>query len=180
MTCILGAVHDGKVYMGGDSQVSFSWHAEQQAIPKVFRVGPFLMGSTGDVRLANIIRFHLDIPNQVLGEDDDHYIIVSLVEHIRLRAKELGYAQIDKNREGLESGAVLIGYQAHIYQMASDYSVTRNGADVSAIGSGYPFALGAFEALKRTPIAIRVRRSLEIAARYAYGVDHKINIEVIS
>lgn len=181
MTCIVGIAENGKMYMGSDSQVSFSWHNEQNAVPKVIKNGLFLMGATGDLRFCNILRHQLDIPVQPYSKKpDDDYIVVTVVEHIRQRCKDLGYVQIEKNRENIDNNALLIGYKGNIYHVSGDFSVLRNVNNIAAIGSGYPFALGALEALKRHPVEKRIRRALEIAGQFAYGVDRKINIEMIS
>lgn len=181
MTCIVGLVEKGTIYMGGDSCVSYGWHTEQLASFKVFKVGPFLMGSAGDLRMNNILRYELEIPPQLSHDtDDDRYMVTAVAGHIRTRCKDLGFAKVDSNHEEFGSGNVLIGYRGNIYQMGSDYSIARNINNLAAIGSGYPFALGALAAMKKRPPKVRIRRALEIAAEFAHGVDRTINIEVIS
>ena len=47
MTCIIGLVEKGHVYMGGDSIAVSDWDMERLRPQKVFQVGDYLIGCEG-------------------------------------------------------------------------------------------------------------------------------------
>ncbi|KKN17732.1 hypothetical protein LCGC14_0962700, partial [marine sediment metagenome] len=63
MTCIVGFIDDGgKAWMGGDSAGVAGHHTHPRRDPKVFRVGPVLIGYTSSFRMGQLLRYHLKIP----------------------------------------------------------------------------------------------------------------------
>ncbi len=69
MTCIVGLVHEGVVYMGGDSAATSSAYLNQTilATEKVFRNGEFLIGAAGSERASLLLRHSLSPPRNVPG-----------------------------------------------------------------------------------------------------------------
>ena len=59
MTCIVGLVDDGKVYMGGDAASVDGYIVRTSALSKVFRNGPFLIGYSTSWRMGQILQYHL-------------------------------------------------------------------------------------------------------------------------
>ena len=64
MTCVIGIVDNGKVWMGGDSAAIDS---EEETItlrkdPKVFRNEDFLIGFAGTYRLGQLIQYMFNCP----------------------------------------------------------------------------------------------------------------------
>jgi hypothetical protein len=53
MTCIVGLVDGGRVWLGGDSAGVSGWDLTVRADRKVFRNGPYVMGFTTSFRMAN-------------------------------------------------------------------------------------------------------------------------------
>ena len=51
MTCIVGLVENGVVYIGGDSSGVGGWNLMLRKDRKVFRVGEALLGFTSSFRL---------------------------------------------------------------------------------------------------------------------------------
>ena len=52
MTAIAGLVHDGKVYIGGDSAGVAGMDLHLRSDPKVFTVGEFVIGYTTSFRMG--------------------------------------------------------------------------------------------------------------------------------
>lgn len=83
MTCIIGLADQGKVYIGADSIVSNGYTREITERSKVFRVGEFLIGSCGSIRMANVLQYHLSVRPIEEHEDVDRYMVVAFVEGVR-------------------------------------------------------------------------------------------------
>ena len=62
MTCIIGLLDGGKVYLGGDSCGSNGFMYENCNRPKVFKVGEFIIGGTTSFRMLDLLEFSLVIP----------------------------------------------------------------------------------------------------------------------
>ena len=56
MTCIAGLVHDGAVYLAGDSAGCSGWDLTVRADPKVFVSGSYVMGFTTSFRMGQLLR----------------------------------------------------------------------------------------------------------------------------
>jgi ATP-dependent protease HslVU (ClpYQ) peptidase subunit len=167
MTCIIGLSENGQVYMGADSCASNGWEARITKLPKMFRVGKFLIGFTGSIRMGQILQYHLDIPPQ--GEEpDEEYLVRIFVETVREALKEYGYAKIENNQE--KGGSFLIGYKGKLFCFDSDFQINSFKEDIDAVGSGREYALGAMMALKDLKPEDRIKRSLEIASEFSIYV----------
>ncbi|MCW0032036.1 Ntn hydrolase family protein [Burkholderia pseudomallei] len=46
MTCIVAVKHETGIYMGADSAAVGGWTVWDRLDPKIYRVGPFLIGFT--------------------------------------------------------------------------------------------------------------------------------------
>lgn len=71
MTCIVGLVDQGNVWIGGDSAGVGGYDLMLRADQKVFRNGDFLMGFTSSFRMGQLLRYKLSPPK--LHSDDDIY-----------------------------------------------------------------------------------------------------------
>lgn len=167
VTCILGAAHKGKVYMGGDSALVEGWMVRPQKASKIFKTGPFLIGSTGSPRVDQLLRYKFVSPKQN-GQSNEKYMVVEFVETVRCVLKEGGYTSIENSRE--EGGWFLVGYRGSLYYVASDFQVSEYREGFHAIGSGRTFALGAYKALDKMQPKARILQSLKIAAHFSGSV----------
>ena len=57
MTCIIGLVTEDRIFIGGDGASNGSDDTTPVATEKVYRNGPYLIGSAGSWRAMNILRF---------------------------------------------------------------------------------------------------------------------------
>jgi len=167
MTCIIGLVSGGKVYMGGDSAGAAGWTVRALQNPKVFKVGPFIMGGTGSIRMGNVLQYHLEVQPQD-GESDHEYMICQFAEAVRATLKEHGVAKVENNVE--EGELFLVGYRGHLYWADSDFQITEHTDGYDACGCGAEFALGAMRVLEGLPPKKRIKRALAIAAHFSGGV----------
>jgi ATP-dependent protease HslVU (ClpYQ) peptidase subunit len=170
MTCIAAVVHDGKVYLGGDSAASNEWEIDTRADAKVFALGEFLMGFTSSFRMGQLLRYTFTPPALPDSENPDlfRYMVADFVEAARECLKKGGYAKKENERE--EGGNFLVGIRGHIFDICSDYQVEETADDYNAIGCGRAFAKGALFAAVSHPPEKRIRMALKAAERHANGV----------
>lgn len=181
MTCIIGIEYDGKVYIGGDSLVTQGWDCGVVSGQKVFRLGDFLIGCSGSVRMQNAVQYQLDIRVQSDDETDEHYILTGLIETMRQRLKDNA---ISTNENGAEEtdGALLVGYHGKLYEVGIDYSIMRFQRGYDAIGAGGDFALGALTVLKESEVFQPIEaliQALTISGRFSNTVAAPYYVEVI-
>lgn len=173
MTCVIGLVEDGKVYIGADSQAADGWNKRTVAQPKVFLNGPFVIGYTSSFRMGQLLQYQLEVKSQ--GDESDYaYMVKEVIEAVRDCLKSHGWAKVENNQE--EGGGFLIGYRGKLYEVQSDMSVLEYIDGFGAVGSGTNYALAAMAALEDMPPVDRIRRALEIVVRFSNGVSEPFTI----
>jgi ATP-dependent protease HslVU (ClpYQ) peptidase subunit len=177
MTCVVGLVQKGRVYLGVDSAAVQGWTRRASQVSKVFRRGPFLIGYTTSFRMGQLLEHHLNVAPQTEKQTDMGFMVTHFIEAVRVLLKEKGFTKIESNTE--KGGQFLVGYRKHLYTIESDFQVGHLVEEFDAIGSGADFALGAMRALDKTAPMLRVRRALEIAAHYNMGVCGPFTIKTM-
>lgn len=168
MTVIVGLVHEGKVYMGGDSAGVAGMDLCVRADAKVFRNGPFLMGFTSSFRMGQLLRYAFSPPQRHPDTDIYAYMVTSFVDAVRNCLKSGGYAKTEAGEES--GGYFLVGYQGRLFMIADDYQVAETVDGYAAVGCGESFALGSFYASTGQSPEQRIRTALEAAERHSAGV----------
>lgn len=176
MTCIVGLEHDGLVTIGGDSAAVEGDSIDTYCAPKVFEVGPYLIGFCESFRLGQVIQYRLTkVPEQRCTDDLEHLATV-FVDKLR---EQLGRAGVAKPVDGEDTqpGSLLVGYRSALYSIDSDFHVGRSTRGYAAIGAGAPYALGAMTAMdRRTDPRATVRTALTIASRLCTAVRPPFDI----
>ena len=172
MTCIIGLVHDGKVWLGGDSAGTDSNYSQTiRADQKVFQSGPFLMGFCGSFRMGQLLHYTLRVPEQRSDQGDEEFMCTTFIEHVRECLRYGGFTYIDKNVES--GGNFLVGYRGSLYEIEEDFQVGRPTKDFLAIGCAEDFAMGAMNILMDSeeinPKTI-LRTALKTAEEFSAGV----------
>lgn len=178
MTCIVGVVENGTVYIGGDSAGSNSIH--QLTIrkdKKVFRNGDFLIAGTGPFRLIQLLRYSFEPPKRET-DDIERYMATTFVDAIRECFKAGGYAWKSSERESFE-GKFLIGYQNRLFIIEGDYQVEEATYPYNAVGSGTDVALGVLYATPDIQAMKRVELALKAAEQHNTTVRAPFHIEVL-
>ena len=191
MTCIVGLVQDGAVYLGGDSAGIRGWDLRLRADPKVF-TRPFtihrsrstdqarlVVGYTSSFRMGQLLRYELAIPEwNSLLHTPHAWAVQVLIPTIRTTLKEGGYVKRENERE--EGGAFLIGFQGHLFQIESDFQVAATLDPFAACGCGDQAALGALYATARVKDAHkRLGIALAAAERFSAGVHGPFVFEAV-
>ena len=168
MTCIVGLVHNGTVYMGGDSAGVSGWDMTIRRDPKVFRNGPYLIGYTSSFRMGQLLRFHLTVPDQDPRHSDEQHMMTTFIEAVRACLKSGGYTKIESSQE--EGGSFLVGYRGVLYDVGADFQVGIPAAQYAAVGCGDQVAHGALFASDHMKPRARLERALQAAELFSAGV----------
>ena len=107
MTCIVGLVHEGVVYIGGDSAGVGGMSLTVRADEKVFQNGEFLMGFTTSFRMGQLLRYSLKPPRRHPDDDIHQYMVVDFINAVRECLKSGGYAS--KKNDVESGGTFLVG-----------------------------------------------------------------------
>lgn len=175
MTCIVGLIDGGKVYMGADSAGVAKTVLRVRADHKVFTRDDFIMGFTTSFRMGQLLRYKLRIPAFPKGIDTFEYMVTIFVEAVRKCLKDGGFAQ--KKDETETAGTFLVGYRGRLFCVDSDYQVAETLLPYAATGCGEDIALGVLFANGGLKPKERILQSLEAAQQFSAGVREPFLIE---
>jgi ATP-dependent protease HslVU (ClpYQ) peptidase subunit len=168
MTCIVGLVEGGVVYIGGDSMSVAGWDMGSTEFRKVFRRGEFVVGFTSSWRMGQLLKFRVNVAPQPTDQSDMAYMVGTYIEAVRSCFKDAGFATVENNEES--GGLFLVGYKGKLYRVWGDYAVLPSDEGLAAVGCGDAYALAAMMALEGLPPRERIERALEISAHFSAGV----------
>lgn len=169
MTCIVGLVEHGSVWMGADSLSgdTAQWHVTTERTPKVFQRGDLLIGFTTSWRMGQLLRWKLTVPAHPDGQDAHEWMATAFVDAVRDCLKAGGFAK--KENEVEQGGQFLVGYRGRLFCVWGDYHVAEPDEAYASVGCGYDYALGALHATAGNGHAppCRVEAALSAAAHYS-------------
>lgn len=177
MTCIVGLIDGGKVYLGGDSAGVSGYHLVTRKDPKVFRVGDFVIGFTSSFRMGQLLAHAFTPPKRHEDTDVYAYMVTSFVDAVRDCLKAGGYARKESETEA--GGTFLVGYAGRLFEISDDYQVGEALADYAACGCGREVALGSLFSTKGQKPKDRILTALEAAEALSAGVRGPFNTQVI-
>ncbi len=180
MTCIVGVETKDGVWIGGDSATVAGWTLRITGRPKVYRVGEFVIGTSGSIRVSGLLR-HAFAPPAVPDDPEalEHYLVTEFVPALRKTFGDGGVEEKDKEVVGMHESSFLVAVRGRLFKVGSDYQVNHTQAGYDAAGCGCDFALGALHALSESglPAPSRVRVALEAAQAHSIGVRAPFTIE---
>jgi len=168
MTCIVGVIHNRRVYMGGDSAGVSGYSVTSRKDPKVFRRGELVIGYTSSFRMGQVLRFSPSVPDKPEGADLYEWLCTKFVDGCRKAMKEAGYTETENGRES--GGTFLVGVRGRLFTVQSDFQVGETRDGFSACGCGTDLALGAMAVTRGKKPEDRIRAALAVAERFSAGV----------
>lgn len=177
MTCIVGLVHEGKVYIGGDSAGVGGYSLTVRADRKVFRNGDFAMGFTTSFRMGQLLRHAFSPPKRHPDTDVDKFMVTDFIDAVRDCLKSGGYAE--KHSEAERGGTFLVGYAGRLFRVEGDYQVGEAVDAFDAVGCGEDIARGALFASPESAPTDRLKLALEAAERFSAGVRGPFHFESV-
>lgn len=176
MTCIIGLEHNGKVYLGCDSQVSFGDTKQSTRLDKIFKRGEFLFGVAGYPRIAQILEHSLPLIPQTPSQSDISYLCDTFSKSVKnvFDENDIGNKDYDGSHYG--SSIVIFGYRKNLYELDSNYQIIQFSDEFTAIGSGADLALGAMYVLNDLQPKQRILKALEASAYFSIGVSKPFKV----
>lgn len=168
MTCIVGLVDKGKVYIGGDSAGVAGTHIQNRKDVKVFTNGPFVMGFTTSFRMGQLLHYSLKIPSKIKPRQDEmEYMVNVFIPAVQKCLKDGGWVN-----DGKQCGNFLVGFNGRLFEVHEDYQVGEVHDPFNAVGCGEQYAKGAMmcNGHIKDPIK-RLTNALECAAHFSAGVQ---------
>lgn len=164
--------------MGGDaSALDESDDFCLLASPKVFAVGPMLMGSSGGISALRALQYRLKIPEHPPGMPDEAWLCTDFADAVRATMRSAGLLVSKDLGEQIAGGvAILCGYRGRVYAIEPDFGVFRSTREYATIGCGYKYALGSLHGSKGEPPQVRIRWALEAAEAFNAGVKAPFTI----
>lgn len=177
MTAIAGIVHDGKVYIGGDSAGVAGLSLQTRLDPKVFTVGGFVIGYTSSFRMGQLLRFRFSPPAHHDDVDTYRYMVTDWVDAVRQVFKDGGFAT---TKDGAEAGGLfVVGYRGRLFEVNADYQVAELADGFTAVGCGFDLCLGSLWSTRSIDMRPedRIRLALSAAERFSGGVRGPFIVE---
>lgn len=177
MTCVVALKSDGKVYMCADSAGVGGLSIRTRTDPKIYKVGPMLIGFTSSFRMGQLLGYSLTVPDHDPRVPVEKYMATAFIDAVRSTLKTGGYTEITNNEE--RGGVFLVGYQGRIFQVEGDFQVGEAADAYAAVGCGEDIALGSlYTSVGQEPM-LRVLMALEAAAQFSAGVRAPFITEVL-
>lgn len=175
MTCIIGLVENGKVYMGGDSAAGDQYTSHAIVThPKIFINGDFLIGYTTSFRMGQLLEHHLTVEPKQVGMSDMAYMVRVFIEATRKCFKKFAFAEVENNQE--TGGQFLVGYNGNLYEVHSNFQVNQWKSSFWACGCGFEQALVAMHLLRDLPARDRIEQALAAVAEFSRWVAPPLHI----
>lgn len=169
MTCIVGLVQKGQVFIGGDSAGVGGYGLVVRVDRKVFRNGDFVMGFTSSFRMGQLLAFGFNPPKPRVGADIMAYLVTDFIDAARDRMTTGGYMRTNDGAE--RGGTFLLGYSGRLFHISDDFQVGESTHGFDSCGSGGLVALGSLRATRTwdDPMA-RLIEALETAETFTSEV----------
>lgn len=179
MTCIVGLVDKGKVYIGGDSAgVDLSFSLSVRADRKVFTNGGLLFGIAGSFRMGNLLQHKLVVPQFNEVDDPHRWMVTEFIDAVRHCFLVGGFMQKEDNVEAAE-GDFLCGFAGRLFAVYGDLQVGETLDEYAALGCGFQIAEGSMFSTKGKGAHSRVQTALEAAEQHSGGVRGPFHIESV-
>ena len=172
MTCVVGMVRDGVVYMGADSAGVSGYTIRYRKDAKVFFTGDMLIGFTTSFRFGQILQYEFNPPKHDGDVSVERYMVNLVIPAMRDALKVHGYSKIENNNEC--GGQCLVGYRGRLFMIHDDFQVGESDDCFDAVGCGNDLAMGSMlstlKLIPHLPANSHIEMALEAAAKYNAGV----------
>jgi ATP-dependent protease HslVU (ClpYQ) peptidase subunit len=173
ITIICSARINGKTIIGCDTLISTATKKSSK-VSKIYRFGGFFIGAAGTATIFHVLNdFHKANKQKAAPRNAEaaYKFTRPIFREYAERLKELlTFSKAD------EDGCSLLIATKNAIFVCDEYSV-ESFTDFAAIGSGEPYALGAFEA--SYPDELCIKKALEASCKYEKSCGRPTIIEVL-
>lgn len=183
MTCIAALQADGRVYVAADGKATAGYLARHLETPKIFPLGPYVIGVSGMVSVTTALRHRFDPPLPPAGLlDPERFVATEFVgalqtclETSRLLTIASGVATIGAEDDGAR---ILVAFGPHVHLIESNFAVLTPAHPYLCTGDGAEVAYGALFATEDSSIGPlnRVVRAVAAARTFSAGCGGPISI----
>jgi len=179
MSCIVGLVHNKRVYIGCDSLGSDEFCKMTRNDTKVFHVSgrtDACIGFAGSFRMGQLLRYSEGLID-VRAKSCHKYIVTKVVPRILDIFDKGGFTKTEDG--GTQIGCkFLFGFKDQLFDIDNDFQVGENTCGYAAIGEGYSYALGSLYATADFEIKPeeRIFMALKAASVFGMGVGAPFHI----
>ena len=176
MTCIIGLVEKGKIYLGGDSCASSGSDYSIRKNKKVFKNGNMIFGFTDSFRLGQNLQYSFKLPKQPKTTNDLEFLCSTFINSLVKTFTTYGYIKNPGTKP--EGGIFIIGYKGNLYKVWQDFQIEQIYDNFLACGCGESYALGAMQILNslKLPPQEKVEKALQVAVDFDSAVKGPFNI----
>lgn len=173
MTCIVGIISKGGVFIGADSgafnedDLSYNLRKDE----KVFMKGNMIIGFCSSFRMGQLLRYKLKVPKHPENMDDMKYMTTCFIDSVKECFRDNDY---DDFKE--DDCNFMVGYNGKLYVILQDFQVCNSIENYAALGSGESIAMGALHAtqevedpLKRLEIALNAAENHSMAVKRPFN-----------
>ena len=147
MTCIVGLIENGVVYVGGDSAACDDSSLQIIKESKVFKRRDFIFGISGNPRMYDILKYNFEIPDRIESFDVLDYMYIDFIPELKKCLSENGI--LIKQDEVVSSDSwIMVGYGGRLFVIESHFHVSESILNYNALGSGMDAALGCLYGLE--------------------------------
>jgi ATP-dependent protease HslVU (ClpYQ) peptidase subunit len=159
MSCVVGLLHEGDVYIGADGFATTEDGERRPIVAnKIIRNKHYLIGYTGSVRTGQIVDPHYFEP-----PDDIQDLAEALREHLYAK----GCVATAEGGISMQTCNFLVGYKDQLYEILMDFQLNKVMGNFTAVGSGASYAMGAMHVLNKTYRLMTPENKLEFALEAA-------------
>lgn len=185
MTLILGAEHNGKVYLAGDRFAGDDVLSDVCFDPKVWKMKVLCgktnsleigFGFSGNFRAKQLIQHSFSIPKISKTQDPDEWMNKTFFKSFSDFLSTDNHLQDSKSE--LQTN-ILIGFCGKLYIFQSDFSMLRMKKGFSAIGPVDLAALSVFSVLeedKKLTIQQKMTKTIESVSKFTSVVRPPVDI----
>jgi ATP-dependent protease HslVU (ClpYQ) peptidase subunit len=165
--------------LGADSQITDGdKRILSPSIPKIVKLGKYLLGVAGDARPGDLLAFNWK-PPAYDGTDPVKFMGKKVIPSIITTFRANGY---DHTKEGA-SYSFLIVFAGNVFEVGDDLSMSQSSDGLYGIGSGSAYALGALAGqlplLSNLDMAKEgILEALTISAKYDINTAAPFQIEI--
>jgi 20S proteasome alpha/beta subunit len=173
MTCIVG-LSDGKnVWMGGERGHSISSWIGQSTQPKVYKVGEYLIGYSGNAGIGQQMVYNFDFQDYTADEGTDP--IYFLMTNFIPRLKKFFNKQNITIQGDEHEGELMIGFHGRVYEVNTGHMYCTEYKEL-CIGSGYAYAYGSLHNSGYLDPQERIEQALDAAIRYSPSCQGPVDL----
>jgi len=177
MTCILGLIHEGKVYLGADSAGSTDEIVLSRKEPKAFKIGKFGFAYTTSFRMGDILHYSFTPPPFTVGQITvDKYMRTLFIDEVQATFESGGFGSRGKDADGEAGGNFLVGFAGRLFSIQADYQVGEHRIEYFADGAGSHFAFGSLHSTADHKPKERVLMALQASAKFSPSVSAPFTI----